>query len=243
MNTRPKLILSDFDGTLTEGEELGSFFIELLELLKSKKIPLVIVTGRSKSWAHFFLTHFSYLDFVLSEGGAVLSSRGKHDLEDTLYVDESEVERLEKFCVELKEAFPSIPLTADSWGRHADRAIDLKVLADQAHVKEKIEKLMDERNINHSCSNVHLNFWCGDIDKSKAVQRLLKDHFGLDKSECLFFGDSTNDESMFRDFNSVGVSNISKIIDRLKYKPSIILEGKENEGAKGVYSFIKNELN
>ncbi len=54
---KPKLVLSDFDGTLTEHTELTPKFFEILELLKASNIPLLIVTGRSLSWAHFLLTH------------------------------------------------------------------------------------------------------------------------------------------------------------------------------------------
>jgi hypothetical protein len=48
---------------------------------------------------------------------------------------------------------------------------------------------------------------------------------------------------MFEFFpNTVGVSNILSILDKLEYKPKIILEGKENSGAYGVYNHLREVL-
>ncbi|MDC1174097.1 HAD family hydrolase [Bacteriovoracaceae bacterium] len=242
-NKRPKLIFSDFDGTLTLGDELGPSFFTFLELVKKHDIPLVIVTGRSKSWGHFFMTHISQIKYVISENGAVLTERGEHDLKDTLYIDEKHVKKIESFTEYLKIEYPDVPLTADSWGRHVDRAFDLDVLALKEGLKEEIEKCMDSHGIFYSTSSVHLNFWSGDISKSNACHRILKDKFtGTGVEDCLFFGDSLNDESMFGDFPSVGVSNISKVIDKLKTKPDVILMGKENRGPLGVINHLISVL-
>lgn len=240
---RPKLIFSDFDGTLTLGDELGPSFFTFLDLLKKNDIPLVIVTGRSKSWGHFFMTHISQIKFVISENGAVLTERGKCDLKDTLYIEQKHVEKIESFTEYLKIEYPDVPLTADSWGRHVDRAFDLDVLAQKNGLKEEIEKCMDTHGICYSTSSVHLNFWSGDISKSNACHKILKDKFpDIAKEDCLFFGDSMNDESMFGAFPSVGVSNVSKVLDRLKDKPKVVLEGEDNRGPLGVINYLTSVL-
>mgnify|MGYP000963175591 CR=1 FL=1 len=62
----------------------------------------------------------------------------------------------------------------------------------------------------------------------------------ISADETIFYGDAMNDESMFKDFqNSVGVSNIISVLDKLTHKPSIVLEGKENAGPNGVLHHLK----
>ena len=233
-----RLVFSDFDGTLTEGEDFSPLFLNILNLLKERRIPLVIVTGRSKSWAHFFLTHFPSLETVVSEGGGVISRKGADGaIEDRLMVSEQELERLESFALELQERFSHLNLTADSFGRQTDRALEL------SSMNSEIEDFAKERGINFSRSSVHFNFWCGQISKYRGVSFVLKHYYPFSERECIYFGDSLNDESMFQHFEkSVGVSNIVTCLDKLQHTPSIILKGQENRGASGVYSYLSKIL-
>jgi hypothetical protein len=236
-----KIVFSDFDGTLTYKEGLGPIFFEVLSFLESHKTPLVIVTGRSLSWGHFLLTHFPYLTNVIVEGGgAILSRSGKFITEECLITPE-EVLRLENFCIEFKKKFPLVPLSTDSFGRKTDRAIELHDLQDGV-LFHHIEDFLKDQNINFSTSNVHLNFWCGSVSKYIAVEYFLKLK-NSKASECVFFGDSLNDQTMFKSFkNSVGVSNISSVINQLEHKPSTILQGPENAGPWGVLNYLKNNI-
>jgi HAD superfamily hydrolase (TIGR01484 family) len=233
-----KIVFSDFDGTLTYKEGLGPIFFDVLSLLESKKVPLVIVTGRSLSWGHFLLTHFPYLtDVIVEGGGAVVTRSGKFITEECL-ISEIEVKQLADFCTDFKLKFPNVPLSVDSFGRKTDRAIELHDLQDGV-LFHHIEDFLREKKINFSTSNVHLNFWCGEVSKYKAVQHFLKLK-GIDSSECVFFGDSLNDQTMFKSFkNSVGVANISAVIDRLEFKPTTILTGEDNVGPWGVLNYLE----
>lgn len=119
-----KIIFSDFDGTLTYKESLSPIFFEVLSYLESKKIPLVIVTGRSLSWGHFLLTHFPYLtDVIVEGGGAMVSRNGKFITEECL-ISQGDVDRLARFCDNFKAKFPNVPLSVDSFGRKTDRALN-----------------------------------------------------------------------------------------------------------------------
>lgn len=243
-NINPKIIFSDFDGTLTDHTEFSPKFLDIINLLNSKKIPLIIVTGRSVSWAHFFLTHFSHLDYVISEGGGILSLKNKQGLIENHYqVEHSHIEHLRDFCNLLILKFPSIELSADSVGRISDRAIELCLIKD-LELRANIMKLMTENKINYSTSNVHLNFWSGEISKFNAVKNLMSTYFSdVELEDVFYFGDSLNDQSMFEMVkNSVGVSNIKDVLHLMKHKPEIILEGLENAGPSGVLSFLKNKL-
>lgn len=243
-NINPKIIFSDFDGTLTDHTEFSPKFLEIINLLNSKKIPLIIVTGRSVSWAHFFLTHFENLEYVISEGGGLLSFKNSKGLIENQYqIQKSHIDHLRSFCELLASKFPTLELSADSIGRISDRAIEL-CLIDDPKLKEDVMKFMTENQINFSTSNVHLNFWSGTISKYHAVKNLMEAKFSdVAEDEVYYFGDSLNDQSMFEMVkNSVGVSNIKDVLHLMKHKPSTILEGEQNAGPSGVLSFLKNIL-
>jgi HAD superfamily hydrolase (TIGR01484 family) len=236
-----KTVFSDFDGTLTYKEGLSPIFFDILSTLESKKIPLVIVTGRSLSWGHFLLTHFPYLQDVIVEGGGAMVSRSGKFITEECLISQAEVKRLADFCTEFATKFPNTPLSVDSFGRKTDRAIELHDLKDGT-LFHHIEDYLREKNINFSTSNVHLNFWCGEVSKFKAVEH----YMALKKQtaqESVFFGDSLNDQTMFKSFkNSVGVSNIASVMDRLQYKPTTILTGEENVGPFGVLNYLNKNL-
>ncbi len=236
-----KIIFSDFDGTLTYKEGLSSIFFDVLSFLESKKTPLVVVTGRSLSWGHFLLTHFPYLTEVIVEGGgAIVSRNGKFITEECL-ISEEDVDRLARFCGNFKTKFPNVPLSVDSFGRKTDRAIELHDLQDGI-LFHHIEDYLRDQKINFSTSNVHLNFWCGEVSKYKAVQYYLNQK-KMNDNDGYFFGDSLNDQSMFQSFkNSVGVANISIVMDLLEFKPTTILTGDDNVGPWGVLNHLKKIL-
>jgi HAD superfamily hydrolase (TIGR01484 family) len=236
-----KIVFSDFDGTLTFKESLSPVFFEIINLLELRKTPLVIVTGRSLSWGHFLLTHFPFLqDVIVEGGGAIISRTGKFITEECL-VSEDNVSRLANFVKDFAVEFPNIKLSVDSFGRKTDRAIELHDLQDSV-IFHHIEDFLRAHNINFSTSNVHLNFWCGQVSKYLAVDHFLKKH-RASENECVFFGDSLNDQAMFKSFhNSVGVSNISSIVQLLEFKPTTILTGDENIGPFGVLSYLKQNL-
>lgn len=229
-----KYVLSDFDGTLTNENMIGPEFLQVLSFLKEKKIELVIVTGRSVSWAHFLLTHFP-VHTVIAEGGGVAVSK---DLTLKTYSSSEELSRLDKLSKSLIEEFKEISLSADSFGRLCDRAIELSLLK-ELNLLDKVQSFLQGK-CHFSCSNVHLNFWLGDISKEKASLDFCQLN-DISSKDIIYFGDAPNDQGMFRTFTeSVGVSNISSYLDQMESRPKYILEGKDKEGAKGVLYFLRN---
>lgn len=235
------IFFSDFDGTLTmEGRELTRDFFDIVDYVNTNNHELVIVSGRSLSWGHFFLTHFP-LKVCIMEGGGVIQYIDKNgELAQEPLIPQKEIDRLAQFTTNLKHHFPDVPLSADSYGRLTDRAIEFHLMEPE-WIKEVLE-FMKEHNIHFSKSNVHINFWAGDISKYLGVKKFLDQYRpGLNQNDSWFFGDAPNDQSMFQHFhNSVGVSNIKHCLDRLTHKPRIILEGEENVGPKGVLNYIRN---
>ncbi len=248
---KPKLVFSDFDGTLTLDDELRPEFFDVLALLKSHNIPLVICTGRSKSWAHFLLTHFNDLKYVITEGGGVLTyveeRGGRRLLKDVLLIDDGEVIRLEQTVLGLHERFPHLELSVDSFGRQTDRAIELSYLEEHPEIDKQVREFFTQKKVNFSTSNVHMNFWCGEISKMNSIRHFLGQYgekYGIvQEDEAFFFGDSLNDESVFKELeNCIGVSNIKKVQDRFKYLPKTILKGEENKGILGVLNHLRSVL-
>lgn len=235
-----KIVFSDFDGTLTNNGKLGAVFFKILETIEKNDSELVIVSGRSVSWGHFLLTHFPLKHVIMEGGGVIVSKSVDGVLSEEYLVDENTLNYLAETTKNLKKNLPATVLSVDSLGRKSDRAIEFSQMT-PADV-EKAEKYLDEaENIFYSRSNVHINFWAGDISKATGVKHFLKDyapHVALD--ECIFYGDAANDESMFEYFtNTVGVSNIISVLDQLEHRPRIVLEGKDNAGALGVFAHIQ----
>lgn len=234
-----KLIFSDFDGTLTHHTRMSPVLFDILKLAEKNNIKFIIVSGRSLSWGHFFLTHFDNIHAAIMEGGGVIVTRHNQGyMEEEYLVTQHELYHLDTKAEEVQKLL-NIKLSVDSLGRSCDRAIELNQYSDE--VKNKIFDFFNKNQINYSCSNVHINFWAGEISKYKAVEHYMKKYFSnIDLKDCIYFGDAPNDESMFKFFkNSVGVSNIKTFLDKITYKPKVILEGTENAGPDGVYNYLK----
>ncbi len=247
-----KLILSDFDGTLTFPShrlesELHRKLFDIFEFAENHHKELVIISGRPLSWGHFFLSHFPVNKVILEGGGIYLfrneeksyTSRRRSDhIHEECLISEEELLHLETVEKELLEHFPQIRLSFDSWGRKTDRAIDLNILT--TSLQEKIEQFLLKKNVNYSTSSIHLNFWVGHFSKYLAYERLQKKHYPeIKKEECLYFGDALNDQSMFAQMPySVGVSNISKDLPKMQHPPKFILKGEQNVGPLGVHQFL-----
>ncbi|HXH76467.1 MAG TPA: HAD-IIB family hydrolase [Bacteriovoracaceae bacterium] len=234
------IFFSDFDGTLTIDGELTRDFFEVIDYLKKDGHELVIVSGRSLSWGHFFLTHFPLKACIMEGGGVILYRDEKGEIAQEPLVSKQELTALADFTTLLVHHYPHVPLSADSFGRLSDRAIEFHLM-EEKWIDEVME-FMTKHQINSSKSNVHINFWKGEISKYLGVKYFLENYRPKSKlNDCWFFGDAPNDESMFELFhNSVGVSNIKHCLNRLKFKPRIILHGDENIGPKGVLSYIKS---
>lgn len=233
------IFFSDFDGTLTHEGQLTRDFFDILDHVKKNGHELVIVSGRSVSWGHFFLTHFALRACIMEGGGVIVYRDAKGELAEEPLVSRAELDELARFTKELKHHYPHVPLSMDSFGRLSDRAIEFHLM-DQEWINQVMD-YMDQNKISYSKSNVHINFWKGEISKYLGVKYFLEKYRpNVSGDNCWFFGDAPNDESMFQFFyNSVGVSNIKDCLHKLKHKPRIILTGTENAGPHGVLAYIK----
>jgi HAD superfamily hydrolase (TIGR01484 family) len=234
------IFFSDFDGTITIDGELTRDFFEIIEYVAKAGHELVIVSGRSISWGHFLLTHFPFSACIMEGGGVIIYRNAQGEIAQEPLVSDEELKLLENFTTLLSHHYPHVPLSADSFGRLTDRAIEFHLM-EEKWINEVMDFML-KHEIKFSKSNVHINFWQGDISKYIGVRHFLENYRpNTEEKNCWFFGDAPNDESMFELFhNTVGVSNIKHCLERLKFRPQIILEGEENIGPKGVLSHIKS---
>ena len=140
---------------------------------------------------------------------------------------------------ELRRLFPRCVLSKDSFGRKTDRALEFEQMHDEDI--QQVLQFFQSRKVNYSKSNVHINFWVGDISKYNGVKWFLENvRRDVTAEEAVFFGDAPNDQSMFEFFpNSVGVANIRHCLARLQHRPKLVLEGEENDGPKGVLAHLR----
>ena len=171
-------------------------------------------------------------------GGVVLFKNQDNIIDEEVLVSQEDIERLEDLDHALRGRFGDI-LTFDSFGRKTDRAIDLEAMDKEK--KSLVENFLSDHQASFSTSSVHVNFWYGDVSKYQGIQWVLKKKFPhVAENECLYFGDAINDESVFKGLeNTVGVSNVSRCLDKMKDHPRVILEGKDNEAVYGVFNFLK----
>ena len=84
-------------------------------------------------------------------------------------------------------------------------------------------------------SNIHVNGWFGDFDKSTSCLKFAQKIFGWTKEElrkkATFVGDSPNDEPLFQLFDiCFGVANLKEFATDMKHLPTHIANHDEADG-------------
>jgi hydroxymethylpyrimidine pyrophosphatase-like HAD family hydrolase len=175
----------------------------------------------------------------MEAGGVILAKNSNGEIDELNLVSDSEIERLREIERKLRENHPEVKLSVDSYGRRTDRAAEFKYMSDEAN--KRLIDFLEENDCDYSVSNVHLNFWCGEISKALGCEKLLEKFFpNLSKEDCIFFGDALNDESMFEHFpNTIGVANINKHLENFKFRPKVVLTQKHEFEIDGVLSYLQ----
>lgn len=235
-----KYFFSDFDGTLTDDGQISLHFFNLLTEMKKRKIELVIVSGRSASWGHFFLTHFP-INFAVMEAGGVILFKKDGKIVTKVLAKVAELNKLTKLTHRMRLNFPQLEMAADNVGRITDRAIELDSLKNKK-TSQDVEQYLKKMNCYYSISNVHLNYSTIENSKWSGVKYLVEDVWRVSLSKILkqsfFAGDAPNDEIMFKHFTySLGVNNILPYLKKMKSHPKVISHQSE---IKGVLDFLKD---
>ena len=133
-------------------------------------------------------------------------------------------EKLRSVREAVLQAVPGSRVAKDQFSRIYDLAIDFN--EDEPHLgleaAEKIKAVCESMGATAKLSSIHVNAWFGDYDKVSMAREVLSSIFGVKEpeKEAMFFGDSPNDEPMFRFLPlSCAVANIRPFASRMAYLP------------------------
>lgn len=248
LNNPPKLkgILCDIDDTLTLHGRLVPEAFMALQRLQDAGLRVVPITGRPGGWVDQIARMWP-VDGVVGENGGLWywldSSTGK--LERRFVQDATtriiNREKLATLAEKILRDVPGCALASDQPYRDLDLAIDFceDVPPLPPEAIDTIVSLFDEAGAVCKVSSIHVNGWFGDFDKLHGFNAFHEDRFGeaADFSEWAFFGDSANDEPMFKAFEwSFGVANVRDFLPRLQHPPKWITP---SEGGNGFVEGIE----
>ena len=231
---RLRVVLTDIDGTITDGTRVPAAAYTALEALRASGLIVIPVTGRPAGWCDMIARSWP-VDGVVGENGALWfrydAKRRRMERHYWLNAAERAAARRKLARLERKilDAVPGAALAADQPYREVDLAIDISedVRPLGRAAVGRILALFEKAGARAKLSSIHVNGWFGDFDKLAMTRRLLAEGFGIDadkaRDKILFAGDSPNDAPMFAHFPlSVGVANIRDFAGRLEAEPGFV---------------------
>jgi HAD superfamily hydrolase (TIGR01484 family) len=135
---------------------------------------------------------------------------------------------MQRIAKHVMKEIPGTVMAQDSPGRETDIAFDHSEFHKLTTEKiEHVVQLLQQEGMTATVSSIHINAWFGDHNKWHGAQWILKELTGrdlkLELDQWVYVGDSTNDQVMFEHFtHSVGVANIRRFENDLKYLPTFI---------------------
>ena len=237
-----KVLMFDLDGTFISNDSLKASTYRYLEKLNDNEIKTVVVTGRPAGWCDL-IARWWPVNSVIGENGALSYSilNGKMDRQffDDIVSLEKSKELLDSLLDEIKANFGEIHLAADQPFRQWDLALDIS--EDYMMSMEKAKEIYDfclSKGANAAISNIHLNIWYGSYSKRDMALKILE-KWNLNVDDCIYIGDSPNDEPMFKQFtHSVGVQSVKKYADIIKFYPSYVTDRDGNQGFEELVNLI-----
>ncbi|MCI8600184.1 MAG: HAD-IIB family hydrolase [Oscillospiraceae bacterium] len=237
-----RYVLHDIDDTITDDGKLLPEAYEALWALSRAGFKVIPVTGRPAGWCDLILRQWP-VAAVVGENGAFVdyfdgSSRTRFFHPSV--PQEQLTERLREIGNACLKAVPGCRISKDQPYRVCDLAIDFN--EDEPKLgfaaAEKIKQVCESFGAVAKISSIHVNTWFGDYDKVSMARLFLEQVMGEQELEkkVAFFGDSPNDEPMFRFFPlSIGVANLRPFLPSLTYKPAYLTLCRGGRGfAEGV---------
>ena len=227
-----KLIASDMDGTLTQTERFNSQLFATLTKLAAVGVDVLITTGRSAGWVQAIATYLPVVG-AIAENGGLLYWQGSvvPQLMTEIDIDRHRLQLSRVFGL-LQSKFPQLKESQDNRFRLTDWTFDVEGLSQDC--LEQIEYMCQSEGFGFTYSTIQCHIKSLHQDKAFGLSKVIPQYFPkLQIEEILTVGDSPNDESMFNQEQfplSVGVANVLKYRDRLKYLPTYITSKYEGEG-------------
>ena len=251
-----KGIFSDIDDTLTNHGKLPEDSYKALWSLKKAGLRVIPITGRPAGWVDH-LARMWPVDAVIGENGAFYfyldPTQGRDGKLIQHFVQEKKVrdankKRLFEIFETLKKTISNVQVASDQGYREIDIAIDFCEDVERLSEKQidQIVNAFTEKGAQAKISSIHVNAWFGTHDKYSCCKLLLKNLYSEDfttvKENYLYFGDSPNDEPLFKEFpHTVGVANVRDFLPRMKSPPRFITKKEGGHGfAEAVKWILKN---
>ncbi|WP_319421770.1 HAD family hydrolase [Pleurocapsa sp. FMAR1] len=227
-----RLVASDMDGTLTREEKFDSELFKTLSRLAAAGVDVLITTGRSAGWVQAIATYLPVVG-AIAENGGLLYWQGSvvPQLMSEIDIDEHRLQLSRVFEL-LQSKFPQLKESQDNRFRLTDWTFDVEGLSQNQ--LEQIEYICQSEGFGFTYSTIQCHIKSLHQDKAFGLSKVIPQYFSkLKIEEILTVGDSPNDESMFNQEQfpvSVGVANVLKYRDHLKYLPTYITSKYEGEG-------------
>ncbi len=215
-----KILATDFDGTLRQGESVGEKNLSAIEKWRNAGNLFGVITGRYIGSIMREILHENVkCDFIIANNGGLICDGDGKIISDTS-ADGKILPELTKYLKEYNADFYNIAYRDYEVSGDKANLNDFKRFTQVSTVIKPIEKTAEVTNeINSKFKDyvsAHQNGICIDITpygicKSRGIEELLKMH-GLDKSAAITAGDNLNDITMIRDFYGCAVKNAVPVI-------------------------------
>ncbi len=246
-----KGVFTDIDDTLTLNGKLPPVAYEALEILQSRDLLVIPVTGRPAGWCDH-IARFWPVDGVIGENGGLYFYWDGSKLRRRYMQDEqtrkNNRKKLEFIGQEIFQKVPGSAPASDQQYREFDLAVDYceDVPPLDADAAANIVSIFQKYGAQAKISSIHVNGWFGEFNKLIMCRIFLKEAFSIDlalkNEKFLFIGDSPNDEPMFKFFKvTVGVNNIRKFLDQMEFKPAYITNERGGYGFREMTDYIVSE--
>ena len=227
-----RCVLFDIDDTITEEGLLLEESYSALWALRRAGILAVPVTGRPAGWCDLIARQWPVAG-VVGENGAFAYYMEAGRLKTLYHPSAPEPGatrvRLEALGKAALAAFPGLRLAKDQPFRIFDVALDFAEEPPDLGLDtaSRVKDFCEAEGARAKVSSIHVNAWFGDYDKLSMAELFLSRILGIDPiknpREVLYFGDSPNDEPMFRHFPlACGVANVRRYLHLIHNPPSFI---------------------
>lgn len=224
---QPKILFTDVDDTLTWEGQLPVQTYAALYQLREAGIEVVPLTGGCAGWCDCLIKTWP-VSTIIGENGSLFMQSDDAGIVHTHYLkDESSIDadliRLKEIAQVVQQKYPLIGYTQDQPFRLTDIAFDIgQTVSVPDDIARQATDWLIAQGLQARMSSIHINVWLGDHSKATAAKALLEQR-NIAMDDCIFVGDSPNDESMFEQFSvSVGVANIERFLDQLSFRPAYI---------------------
>jgi hydroxymethylpyrimidine pyrophosphatase-like HAD family hydrolase len=234
------LLVSDVDETLTIDGKLTGKVLDSFERLVRMGIKIVPATGRSAGFGQTFACYLPHIEGCIAENGGVFCV-GEKDVRYLIKGDPARTaEILQDAFEQIRESYPALRPSSDSFGRLTDFSIPRSAVDDDD--LPLIAELATKAGVGMVYSSVHLHLYYSKTNKANAV-RIVSSELGFSPDQVLVIGDSPNDASMFEPglFGvSVGVANLAKYRNAMRHLPEFICNNEGGEGFCELVDLLEN---